>query len=240
MQYNSNVFQGKTFIHCGLADPDPGNVPLSDVHDALNIVDEMVNLAFQNWFKIGLEFPACYLNINSQRESAAFFNILQIRSINNNFSIFDFTHFRHFDKLGTLCLATTALAVQIRTSNALALISRAECAGDIDLGNRNLQTPDFNGFLNHIFMFDISHNMLVGTDTGRENFRNIGVCKGRETPIDAAGSRCRPFCIHIAKSIDKGEDTVFVVEQHGLVVAGFDPAEGHGCAVGEAKSENGG
>ncbi len=77
MKHDSDVFQGEAFFHGGLADPDPGNIPLSDVHDALNIVDEMVDLAFQNGFKIGLEFPARYLDINAKREGAAFFDILQ-------------------------------------------------------------------------------------------------------------------------------------------------------------------
>ena len=128
---------------------------------------------------------------------------------------------------------------QILAPDPLTLIGRAEGARDIDLGDIHLQTANFNGFLDNLIMGNIGHDMLVGTDTGRQNLRNIGIGQGRETPVDAAGSRTGPFGSDIAKGIDKGKDSVLVIEQHSFVVAGLNPAEGHGGAVGKTKGKNG-
>ncbi len=93
--------------------------------------------------------------------------------------------------------------------------------------------------LAHLAVGHIGHDVLVGTDTGGQDFGNVGVRQGRETPVDAAGGGHAPLGADVAQGVDEGKDAVLVVVQDLLVVAGFDAAEGHGGAVGEPEGEYG-
>jgi len=44
--------------------PNPGDVALTDVHDALDIVDEMVDLALDDRLEVGLELAAGNLDVD--------------------------------------------------------------------------------------------------------------------------------------------------------------------------------
>ena len=68
---------------------------------------------------------------------------------------------------------------------------------------------------------------------------NVRVGDGGEAPVDAAGRGRAPVGADLAQGIDEGEDAVLVVEQHALVVAGLNSAEGHGRAVGKPQGEDG-
>ena len=57
----------KAFLHGTLADTDPGNIPLTDMHCALSIVDKMVNLALKDRLIVFRKLPAGYLNDYCQR-----------------------------------------------------------------------------------------------------------------------------------------------------------------------------
>ena len=54
VQDDADVLQPEAFFHGLFADAQPGDVSLADVHDALGVVDEVVNLPFQNRFVIVL------------------------------------------------------------------------------------------------------------------------------------------------------------------------------------------
>jgi hypothetical protein len=96
------------------------------MHNALNVVNQMMNLTFDNRFEISLEFTACNLRINTQRQCVTFFEITDIRADDLNLTVLDSVHLGHLAKLGALALATTRLAEKIGTPYPLALIGRAE------------------------------------------------------------------------------------------------------------------
>ena len=132
------------------------------------------------------------------------------------------------------------LAEEIAAADALTFIGRTEGQGNVDLGNRDFQAADFNGPLNDFAVGNIGHHMFVGADTGGQNFRNIGVRQGREAPVNATGGGNTPFGADIAQGVDKCKDSVFVVLQYFLVIAGLNATEGHGRSVGKTKGEYGG
>ena len=72
------------------------------MHYALNVVDQVMNLALQDRFKIFLEFPAGNLHIYAQWKSAALFEICNIRADDFDFAVVNITHLRLFTKLGGL------------------------------------------------------------------------------------------------------------------------------------------
>ncbi len=88
-------------------------------------------------------------------------------------------------------------------------------------------------------MGHIGDHVFVGTDTGRQDFRDVRVRQGRETPVDTAGRGDTPFGADIAESVDERENTVFVVVQDLLVITRLHAAEGHGGPVGEPEGKNG-
>ena len=50
------------------------------MHDSLNIVDQVMNLALEDRFEIFLHFTTGHLNINSQGEGFALFEIGDVRT----------------------------------------------------------------------------------------------------------------------------------------------------------------
>ena len=138
MQHGADILHGKAFVNGRFADTDPGNVALPDVHDSLNIVDQVMDLAFDDRFKIRLKFTPGNLDINAQRHGFALFDGGNIRSDNIDFAVLDFIHFGHFDQLGALGFAAAHLRIKIGAAHPLAFISRPEGAGNIDRGHCDL------------------------------------------------------------------------------------------------------
>jgi len=66
VQHHADVLQGKALLDGRLAQPDPGDVALADVHDALHVVDQMVDLALDDRLEVGLELPAGDLDIDAE------------------------------------------------------------------------------------------------------------------------------------------------------------------------------
>ena len=126
MQHDADVLQRKALFDGGLADAHPGDVALTDVHDALDVVDQVVDLAFQNRLEIGLEFAAGHLDVDAHGESVAFFEFAHVRAIDDDLAVFDLVHFGHLDQFGALGLAAAALGVQVGAAHTFALVSRTE------------------------------------------------------------------------------------------------------------------
>jgi hypothetical protein len=66
------------------------------------------------------------------------------------------------------------------------------------------------------FVGYIGHHVLVGTDTRGQDFGDVGVRQGRETPVDATGCGNTPFGADIAQGVDEGKYAVLVVGQDFL------------------------
>jgi hypothetical protein len=77
----------------------------------------------------------------------------------------------------------------------------------------DLQAANLDGALAPSPRGHIGHHVLVGTDTRGQNLGDVGVGQGRETPVDAAGSRNTPLGADVAQGVDEGEDAVLVVHQ---------------------------
>jgi len=240
MQHDTDILQGKALLDSRLADTNPGDIPLADMHDALDIVDQMVNLPLHDRLKVGLEFASGNLHEDTERQGVPFLHIFQILTDDRYLAVFYLIHLGHFHQLGTLGLTATHLTIEIAAAYPLTLKGRTEGTRNIDLGDIDFQAANFNGFLANFIMRYVGDNMLIGADTGRQDLRNIGVGKGRKAPVNTAGSSNRPFGTDVAQSINEGEDTVFVIHQHTAVIAWLHTAEGHGGTVGETESKNGG
>ena len=61
-------FRVKPFSTAALAHTHPRDITLSDMHDVLDIVDQMMDLTFQDRLKISLELTAGHLDIDTQME----------------------------------------------------------------------------------------------------------------------------------------------------------------------------
>ena len=65
MENSADILQGEALFYSRFTDPDPCDVSLSDVHDALGIVDQMVDLSLQNGFKVDLHLASGYLYVDA-------------------------------------------------------------------------------------------------------------------------------------------------------------------------------
>ncbi len=211
VQHDTDVFQGKALFHGGLADADPGDVALADVHDALDVVDQMVDLALQDGLEVGLHLAAGHLHENAHGEGVAFLQVVDVRAVHDDLAVLDLVHLGHLDQLGALGLAAAALGVQVGAAHPLALVSRAEGAGDLDVGDGGLQAAHLHALWHISLVGHVGHHVLVGADTRGQDLGDVGVGQGRETPVDAAGCRHGPLGADVAQGVDEGEDAVLVV-----------------------------
>ncbi len=239
VQHRADIFQGKAFFNGRFADPDPGDIALADMHDALNVIDQMMDLTLDDRLKIRLKFTPGDLDINAQRHGLALFNLGNVRADNLDLAVIDFIHLGHLDQLGALGLAAAHLGIQIGTAHTLAFIGRSKRAGNLDRRYADFQPADFNRFLDHFLVGHVGHHVLIGTDTGGQNFGNIGIGQGRKTPVDTACGRAGPIGSDLAQGIHKGKDAVLVIQQHGFVIARLDVTKGHGRPVGKTQGKNG-
>ena len=101
----------------------------------------------------------------------------------------------------------------------------------------NFAAADFQRALDHLRRFDIGNDVLVSTNPGRQNLRNISVRDYGEAVVDRA-RRHRIFRRgDFAEGQHKRENAVFIIFQVGRVIAGFDPAEGKRRAARETQHE---
>ena len=232
------MLQGEAFLHRGLADPVPGDITLADVHYPLGIVHQVVNLPLQNGLVVFLHLAAGYLNHHSQGQLVALFAVGEVLAYYLNQAVFHRIHIRDGGPLHTRGATAAAFHEKIILADALSLEGRTVGNRYRNLGDGNLQTTHLDGSGRHLLMQHIRYHVLVGTNTGWQNLRNVRVRQGGETPVDCPGRIGSPFGIYLTQGVDKGENTILVVFQHALVVPRLDATESHAGPVGKTQSEN--
>src|SRR5208337_4010078 len=241
MQEDPDVLQAEALFHRGLADAVPGDVPLPDVHDALGVVHQVVNLPLQDGLEVGLKAAARYFHQHGQGQPGRDLVGGQVGDVladDFHLAVFHFIHVFAGDQLHRLGLAATALQIEVVLADPLALEGSAEVHRDVDLGDRDLEAPDFDGFLAQLLHVDVAHHVLIGADTGGQHLGDVLVGDGGKAPVDGAGGVGVPLVGDFGYRIDKGKDAVLVVKQHLQGRSRFDAAKGHGGPVGEAQGED--
>ena len=95
MENGPDISQGKPFLDRRFAHADPGDIPLPDVHDALSVVDQVMDLPLQDGFEIILQLAAGHLDVNSQGQAIALFDIGHIRTHYLDLAVLDGVHIDH-------------------------------------------------------------------------------------------------------------------------------------------------
>ncbi len=67
MNYRAEIPEFESFGLGLLTDPDPVDIPLSHMEDAVRAVDKVMDLTFQDRLKIGLHFPSGDFDPDSER-----------------------------------------------------------------------------------------------------------------------------------------------------------------------------
>ena len=115
--------------------------------------------------------------------------------------------------------------MNIAFTDALTFKCGAVSDRDRHFSNFNFAAADFQRALDHLFRRDIGNNMLVSTNPGRQNLRDISVRDYGEAVVDRAG-RHRIFRRgDFTEGQHKRKNAVFIISQVGGIIAGFDPAE---------------
>ena len=130
------MLEGKTFLHRGLADADPHDVPLADMHDALDVVDQVVELALQDRLEVGLHLAAGDLDQDGDGQVLALLDIRDVRSFEDYLAVFDLVHFLGDQDLDAGGPAAAAFHEQVVLADPLTLEGRTEGHRDVDLGDR--------------------------------------------------------------------------------------------------------
>ena len=231
---NAEMFEGKALFNGSLPNPDPHDITLADMHDALDIVHQMMELALQDRLKIRLHLPAGNLNQDTDRQILPLFNIGDIRSLHNNFAVFDLIHFLGNEHLDPGCPAAAAFHVQIILSDTLTFKGGTKGHGNINFCHTDLEAAHLNGLLDDFIMGHIGNHMFVGTDAGGQDFRDIVIRNGGKTPVDRTGGIGIPFVGNRSERHDKGKGAVLVIEEISLIVTGLDTAECQGDTAGKS------
>ena len=87
-------------------------------------------------------------------------------------------------------------------------------------------------------MGNIGNNMLIGADTGGQNFRNVIVGNRREAPVNGPGRIGVPLVADWTKGHDKGKGPIFIIEQVAAVITRFNTTKGKCYTTGKADGKN--
>ncbi len=155
MKNNPEMFKGKAFFDRPFTNPNPHDISLTNVHDSLDIVHQVMKLTLKDGFKVRLHFTSGNLNQDTDREILAFFNVADIRTFHDNKAIFNFIHFLGNQNLDPCGSATTAFHVKVIFTDTLTLESGTKRHGNVNLGHVDLQTTNLNGLLNNFIMSNI-------------------------------------------------------------------------------------
>ncbi len=71
MQDLAHVADAEALVVGRPAQADPGDVALADVHDALGVVDQVVDLALEDGLEVGLHLAPGHLDEDAQGQAAA-------------------------------------------------------------------------------------------------------------------------------------------------------------------------
>ncbi len=130
--------EAKSLLHSPFADPYPGDVPLTDMHHSLGIVDEMVDLALENRFKVLLHLPARHFSDDGNGKSSRRFCLIEIRPDENHFAVFHFIHGKGGDPLHRMGSSSSAFHSDILAPYPFPLKRRAIRDGNGDFGDSHL------------------------------------------------------------------------------------------------------
>ena len=171
VQHLADVLEGEALFHRTLADAHPHDVALADVHDALDIVDQVVELTLQNRLEVRLHLAAGDLHQNGDGQVLALLDIADVRAFEDDLAVLNLVHLLGDQDLHAGGPAAAALHEQIVLADALALKGRAEGHGDVDLGDADLQAAHLDGLLDDLLVGHIGDHVLVGADAGGQHLR---------------------------------------------------------------------
>ena len=89
MQDFAVVPQAQTVFKSGLGNTGPDDIALSHVPDTFRAVDQMVNLALKNRFKVRLHLASGHFHPDCQRYRGAFRNLINVRADDLDIAVVD-------------------------------------------------------------------------------------------------------------------------------------------------------
>ena len=107
------MFDFETLFKRFFADTQPVYIPLAHVPDSLGLIDECMDLPFENRFEISLHFSPRTFGYDSQRELSSCFDRINFRTDHFDLSVFDFFTRCHLEPFEGLGLVASELAVHI-------------------------------------------------------------------------------------------------------------------------------
>ena len=99
----------ETLLSCRLADPDPGDISLSDMLDALGAVDVVVDLPLEHRLEVLLHLSAGNLDHDAQGQRAALSHVVDLGSMHRDLGVLDLGHLPHAQVLERLAAPTAEL-----------------------------------------------------------------------------------------------------------------------------------
>ena len=227
------VPQAKAALVGGLGHARPDDVALAHVPDAFRAVEQVVDLALQNGFEIGLHLAPGDLDPDGQRQRRTFWRAVDVVPDDLDHAVVDRGHVHRGHELEAGRPVAAEFDAGVVFADQLALESRAVGHRDGHLVDFYFAAANFQGAFDHGGVGHTRDNMLVGAHAAGQDLGDSRVGHHRKAEIDRPGGQRIFLLVHLAQGQDKGENAVFVVEQVGPAVSGFDPAEGHGHPAGK-------
>src|SRR5512139_902394 len=139
------MLQRKALLHRGFADSVPGNVALADVHNALSVIHQVVDLTLEDRLIVLLHLPTGNLDYNRQRQVGPRLHILHVGADHLYPAVFHLVHGSDGGPLHAWCPPTAALEIHILLPDTLTLEGGAVGYRDRHLGDGDLEAPNFDG-----------------------------------------------------------------------------------------------
>jgi len=111
---------------------------------------------------------------------------------------------------------------------------------NVNLVNRDFKAANLDTLSDDLSFRNIGDNMLVSTDTGRQDFRKVGISDNRNPKVDTTTSGGILFITDWAQGQDEGKNTILDVFEDTFEIARGLTTKGQGSADGKTDGVDGG
>src|SRR5664280_1977272 len=247
----AEVLQAEALGEGALAHPRPGDVALAVVLDALDAVDEVVELALEDGLEVRLHLAPGDVHDHAERQGAALLHGVQVGAVNDDLAVLPLVGGTHAQVLERVAALAAEFGVHDVLADAFALEGRSVGDGDRHLGDLDLDAAHLHaaldqllGALHVVVARDLverhADDVLVGGHAGRQDLRDTRVGDRREAEADGPGRRGVLEVVDLAEGEHEGEHAVLVVEHDLARHAGVHAAKRERRAGGEAQGVHGG
>ena len=225
IQHLAQMTGAEAGLESGLGHADADHVALAGMHDALDAVEEVVELTLDNRLEVGLPGLAGHLQRDGQADLGAGLELVEVGAVQNDGVILDILGFFGAAELAAVHAGAVDLDLGVVLADDLAFEGVGEGHGNVDIGDLDLDIASLQRGLDPVLGILVDNQ---GLGNGPHVIGIVG--DDGEAQLDGTGAAGHGDIGHGSVGVDERENAVEGVVDMAVIIAGLDSAEDEGGA----------